>query len=393
MSGKPLIYFDSAATTQKPHSVIDAITKCYSEDYATVHRAIYEIAAKSTESYAAVRRKVKAFIGASHEEEIIFTKGTTEAINLIATVFGEAFIKEGDEIIISVMEHHSNIVPWQLLAERKGARLRWIPINDRGELDMEAFKGMLSEKTKMVSIAHVANVTGTVNPIGEIITLSHQVGARVFIDGAQSAGHQPIDVTLMDADFFAFSGHKIYGPTGIGVLYGKKELLDLLPPYQGGGDMIDQVTQEGTTFQQLPLKFEAGTPMIAQAIGLGAAIDYLQAIGMDEIAKWEQKLLARVTKKMEGIQGIKIIGTADKKGPIVTFIVEGLHSLDIGTLLGLKGLALRTGHLCAQPLMRRFEVPAFARFSFGIYNSFEEIESAMQSLKEAMLLLQPQLSF
>lgn len=393
MSGKPLIYFDSAATTQKPHCVIDALNRFYSEEYATVHRAVYEIAAKATEGYAAVRTKVQQFIGAKEEEEIVFTRGTTDALNLVAYSLGERFIDEGDEIIISVMEHHSNIVPWQLLAGRKGARLRWIPIDQNGELDLEAFKRLLSPRTKIVSIAHISNATGTINPVEEIITLAHSVGAKVVIDGAQAAAHLSLNVAELGCDFYAFSGHKIYGPTGIGVLYGKRALLEEMPPYQGGGDMIDQVTTEGTTFQSAPLKFEAGTPMIAEVIGLGAAIDYLTSLGLDEIALWEQKLLKRATQRLEGIANIKLVGTAPEKGPIITFTVDGLHALDLGTLLSLKGVAIRTGHLCAQPTLKHFGVSSLARISFGLYNTFEEIDASIQALKESMLLLQPQLSF
>lgn len=345
------------------------------------------------ESYAAVRSKVQKFINASSEEEIIFTSGTTESINLIASSFGEIFLDEGDEIIISEMEHHSNIVPWQLLASRKGVRLKWIPINDRGELDLEAYRRLLTKKTKLVSIAHIANATGTLNPIETIIEWAHSVGAKVLIDGAQGAAHLPVDVQKMDVDFYVFSGHKIYGPTGVGILYGKRELLESLPPYQGGGDMIDQVTMEGSSFQGLPLRFEAGTPKIAEVIGLGAAIDYLLEIGMEEVASWEQKLLCRATQKLSDIETVTIIGTAKQKGPIISFVVDGLHALDIGTIMSLKGIAVRTGHLCAQPTLKHFEVPSLARLSFGIYNSFEEIDIFVQSLKEAMLLLQPQLSF
>ena len=393
MNGKPLVYFDTAATSHKPHQVIDATSHFYAEEYATVHRAIYEIAAKSTELYSAVRPKLQKFIGAACEEEIVYTRGTTAAINLVASSFGRRYIKPGDEIIISQMEHHSNIVPWQMLCKERGAVLKVIPMDDRGELDLKRYQKLLSDKTKLVSIAHIANATGTLNPVETIIELAHKKGARVFVDGAQSAGHMPIDVQEMDCDFFAFSGHKIYGPTGIGVLYGKRELLEEMPPYEGGGDMINKVTMQETTYQEPPLKFEAGTPMIAQVIGLGAAITYLDELGMESVYEWKQRLLERATAKLSDIKEVKLLGTAEKKGPIISFVVEGLHALDVGTLMGLKGYAMRTGHQCAQPTLKHFCVPSMARISFGIYNTFEEIDSFVESLRETILLLQPQLSY
>ncbi|MDX8430750.1 MAG: cysteine desulfurase [Candidatus Algichlamydia australiensis] len=393
MSGRPLIYFDTAATSHKPTCVIDAMSHFYAEEYATVHRAIYEIAAKATETYSVVRRKVQKLIHAKEEEEIIFTSGTTDSINLVASSFGKKFIREGDEILISEMEHHSNIVPWQLMAKERGATLKWVPMTESGELDWGKFQKLLTPKTKIVSLAHIANTTGTCNPIEEIVRAAHAVGAKVMIDGAQAAGHIPLDMQKINCDFYAFSGHKMYGPTGVGILYGKRELLEELPPYQGGGDMIERVSIEGTTFQGAPLKFEAGTPLIAQVIGLGEAIDFLTRWGLEEIRDWEQRLLLKATKALQAIDEVKIWGAAPEKGGIISFTVEGLHALDIGTLMGLKGVALRTGHLCAQPTLKRFGITSLARISFGIYSTPEEVDTFAEVLKETMLLLQPELSF
>ncbi|GAB5411059.1 MAG: cysteine desulfurase [Chlamydiales bacterium] len=393
MSGRPLIYLDTAATSHKPESVIEAMNRFYSEEYATVHRAVYELAAKATEKYCVVRRKVQKFIHAKEEEEIIFTRGTTDSINLIASSFGKKFIHEGDEVLISEMEHHSNIVPWQLLAKERGATLKWIPMQESGELDMQQFHKLLSEKTKLVSIAHIANSTGTINPIDEIIEAAHAKGAKVLIDGAQAAGHMPINVQTIGCDFYVFSGHKMYGPTGVGLLYGKRELLEEMPPYQGGGDMIDRVDMEGATFQNAPLKFEAGTPLIAQVIGLGEAIDFLERWNLEDVHAWEQRLLQKATKELQAIPELKIWGTAPKKGAIISFTVGGLHALDIGTFMGLKGFAIRTGHLCAQPTLKHFGLSSLARISFGIYNTLEDVELFVEALKETMLLLQPELSY
>lgn len=393
MNGKPLIYFDSAATAQKPNSVIDTISHFYREEYGTVHRAIYEIAARSTELYTAVRKKVQLYLNAREEEEVIFTRGTTESINLVAHCFGNAFLKQGDEIIISEMEHHSNIVPWQLLCDRHRAILKVIPIDKRAMLDLEIFQSLLSDKTKLLSIAHIANATGTVNPVKQMIQMAHEAGAKVLIDGAQAAAHLLVDVQDLDADFYVFSAHKLYGPTGVGVLYGKKELLEAFPPFIAGGDMIETVSLEKTTFQKPPLKFEAGTPSIAEVIGLGAAIDYIKAIGRGSICQWEQKLLHYATEKISEFSGVCLHGTALEKGPIISFNIKGIHPLDLGTILGLKGIAIRTGHLCAQPLLKRFEVDAFARISFGLYNTFEEIDAFIHMLKEAVILLRPEMSY
>lgn len=387
MHGKPLIYLDSAATAQKPNCVIDAIASFYRENYGTVHRAIYELAVTSTEKYQQVRKKIQSFLHAEKEEEIIFTRGTTEAINLVAACFGKTFVHKGDEIIISAMEHHSNIVPWQMLCEERGATLKVIPINEKGELILSSFASLLSRRTKLVAIAHISNTLGTLNPIKEMAAMAHGVGAALFVDGAQSAPHLPIDVQAMGADFFVFSGHKLYGPTGIGILYGKKDLLDAMPPYQGGGDMIKTVTFEKTTYNDLPLKFEAGTPMIAEVIGLGAAVDYIQGIGLNAISAWEGELLAYATEQMKQLSDVKIIGEAEHKGSLISFVVPGHHPLDIGTLLDLEGVAVRTGHLCAQPVMQFFNTPAFVRASFAFYNTPEEIDRFIAALKKVIAKL------
>lgn len=392
MNGKPLVYLDTAATAQKPETVIQTITQFYTKEYGTVHRAVYELAVHSTEMYAQVRSKVQHFIQAREADEIIFTRGTTESINLVANSFSKAFCKKGDEIIISEMEHHSNIVPWQLISEQYGIILKIIPINDRGELDLEVFKTLLSKKTKLVSIAHVANSTGTINPIEEIIYQAHQVGAKVFVDGAQAAPHLMVNVQDLDVDFYAFSGHKLYGPTGIGVLYGKKNLLEALPPFLTGGDMIEEVTLEKTSFQKPPLKFEAGTPSIAEVIGLGAAIDYIEMIGLSLIQEWEQKLLRNAQEKLTDIQGIHFYGTSEKKAGIISFTIDGIHPLDLGTILALKGIAIRTGHLCAQPTLKRFGITSLARISFGMYNTYKEIDILLHALKEAVILLKSGIS-
>jgi cysteine desulfurase / selenocysteine lyase len=382
MHGKPLIYFDSAATAQKPAAVIDSINKFYSEEYGTVHRAIYQLSVKSSQAYENARKKIQLFLNAEKPEEIIFTRGTTSAINLVAYSFGKAFVKPGDEIIISAMEHHSNIVPWQILCEDRGAILKIIPMNEKGELLLKEYEKLLTSKTRMVAITHISNSLGTINPIKQIIQLAHRHGAKVLVDGAQSAPHLPIDVQDLDVDFFAFSGHKMMGPTGIGVLYGKADLLNQMPPYQGGGDMIEKVTFEKTTYNALPLKFEAGTPMIAEVIGLACAIEYLQKIGMQQISQWEQQLLAHATEKLKEVPGLNIIGQAAHKGSLISFTIDGLHPLDIGTLLDLQGIAIRTGHHCAQPVMNFFKVPATARASFAFYNTIEEVDHFVAALKE-----------
>ncbi len=393
MHGKPFIYLDSAATTHKPRCVIDGIRQFYSEQYATVHRSVYDFAAQATTRYDQVRLKLKEFLNAAFVEEIVFTKGTTESINLVASSFGKAFLQAGDEVLISAMEHHSNIVPWQLICKERGAHLKAIPINERGELIWEEFDRLLTERTKIVSVAHISNATGTVNPIEEIIQLAHARGAKVLIDGAQSAGHMPIDVQTLKADFYAFSGHKAYGPTGIGVLYGKLALLEKMPPYQGGGDMIEEVSLQSSTYQRPPMRFEAGTPMVAEVIGLGEAIDFINSLGRDKIAAWEQELLEYATQQLNEIKEVRIIGTASHKGAIISFVVDGLHPLDIGTLLDIRGMAVRTGHLCSQPTLKYFNVPSLTRISFGLYNTLEEVDLFVEALKEVIILLRPSLSY
>lgn len=387
MHGKPLIYLDSAATAQKPQCVIDAITQFYSNQYGTVHRAVYELSVNSTQEYQHVRAQIASFLNAAKPSEIVFTRGTTESINMVAYSFGKAFVKPGDEVIISEMEHHSNIVPWQILCEDKKAILKVVPMNDKGELMMNELAKLLSEKTKIVSVAHVANSLGTINPIKEIAAMVHSAGAKLLVDGAQAAPHMQIDVQDLGADFYVFSGHKVYGPTGIGILYGREALLDMMPPYQGGGDMIETVTFPKTTYNVLPLKFEAGTPMIAEVYGIGAAIDYVSKIGMENIQRWEHGLLEYATQAMQEIDGLRIIGTAANKGAIISFFVEGIHPLDLGTMLDLRGVAIRTGHHCAQPTMRHFGLSATARASFALYNDKNDIDRFVSALKDVIRML------
>ena len=388
MHGKPLVYLDSAATYQKPNAVIDAITSFYREHYGTVHRAIYQLAIWSTEHYQEVRQKVRGFLNAAKAEEIIFTRGATESINLVAYSFGKAFVKPGDEILISAMEHHSNIVPWQILCEDRRAILKVIPMNENGELILEEYAKLLNPRTRLVAFTHVSNALGTVNPVKEMTAMAHRAGAKVLVDGSQSAAHLTIDVQDLDVDFFAFSGHKVMGPTGIGVLYGKADLLNAMPPYQGGGDMIETVTFENTTYNVLPLKFEAGTPMIAEVMGLGAAIDYILSIGLEAVQEWEHELLIYATEKLQDIPKLKIIGQSKEKGALISFVVEGIHSLDLGSFLDLKGIALRTGHHCAQPVMRFFNVSTTVRASFACYNTKEEIDYFAESLESIVRKLQ-----
>lgn len=381
MHDKPLIYFDSAATAQKPQIVIDTITDFYQNHYGTVHRAIYELSTYATHEYQQVRLQVAKLLNAKKSEEIIFTRGTTESINMVAYSFGKAFIQPGDEILITEMEHHSNIVPWQIMCEDRQAILKVVPIDDHGNLDMESFAKLLNHKTKLVAVTYVSNSLGTLNPIKQIAKMAHDAGAKLLVDGAQSTPHMPIDVQDLDVDFYVFSGHKIYGPTGIGILYGKENLLNEMPPYQGGGDMIETVRFEKTTYTTLPMKFEAGTPMIAEVMGLGAAIVYLNQIGLSNIQKWEHELLIYATQHLQPIDGLHIIGTAKEKGAIISFIVDGIHPLDLGTMLDLYGVALRTGHHCAQPAMRHFNTPGTARISFGLYNNKEEVDRFVELLK------------
>lgn len=387
MHGHPLIYLDTAATAQKPQCVIDAISDFMTNNYGTVHRAVYELSVYATHRYSKTREKVASFINAAKPEEIIYTRGATESINMAAYSLGKAFVKPGDEIIISEIEHHSNTVPWQILCEDRQATLKVIPVNDDGELILDAFASLLSSRTKIVSVGHVSNALGTHNPIKTIVQMAHDAGALVLVDGAQAAPHTLIDVQDLDCDFYVFAGHKIYGPTGIGILYGKEELLAAMPPYQGGGDMIEKVSFEKTTYAALPMKFEAGTPMIAEVMGLGAAIDYLTDIGIHHIAAHEQELLKYATERMRSLKKVRIIGTAKEKSAIISFSVEGVHPLDIGTMLDLKGIAMRTGHHCAQPAMKRFGVEATARASFGLYNTKEEIDRFTEALEGVIKLL------
>lgn len=379
-NGKPLVYLDNAATAQTPQVVIDALTQYYTKENANVHRGVHYLSQKATTRYEDARKKIANFVNAQVGCEIIFTRGTTDAINLVAASYGEAHIGEGDEVIISHMEHHSNIVPWQILCERKGAKLRVIPINDAGELLLEEYERMLSPCTKMVAINHVSNALGTINPVKEITRLAHAQGAVVLVDGAQAVPHMPVDLKDLNCDFYAFSGHKIYGPTGIGCLYGNAKLLNEMPPYQSGGDMIMSVTFEKTTYNSLPYKFEAGTPNIADAIALGEALDYLSPIGMAQIAAHEQDLLHYGTEALQMVEGLRFIGTARDKAGVLSFTMEYAHPHDIGQLLDDEGIAIRAGHHCAQPVMQRFNVPATARASLGMYNTREEIDVLIEAL-------------
>ena len=380
INGKPLVYLDNAATSQKPQSVIDTLVNYYSTENANVHRGVHTLSQRATDDYEEARDKVKRFINAEKDEEIIFVRGTTEAINLISQTYGRSCMSEGDEIIISSMEHHSNIVPWQILCQEKGAILRVIPVNDLGELLLDEYERLFTDKTKLVSIVHQSNALGTINPAKEIVDIAHGHGVPVLLDGAQAIAHLEVDVRELGCDFYAFSGHKLYGPTGIGVLYGKESLLEEMPPYQAGGEMIKSVTFDETLYNVLPNKFEAGTPNIAGAIGLGAAIDYVETLGMGQIAAYESELLQYGTGRLSSIEGLKIIGTADKKGSVISFVMEGVHPHDIGTILDAEGIAIRTGHHCAQPLMDRFNVPATARASFAFYNTKEEIDVLVKGI-------------
>lgn len=379
--GKPLVYFDNGATTQKPRCVVEAMSEEYYNVNANVHRGVHFLSTQATELHEGARETVRRFINARSTAEIIFTRGTTESINLVASCFGEAFMSEGDEVIVSEMEHHSNIVPWQLLAERKGIRLRVIPVTDAGELDMDALERLFSERTKIVSVTHVSNVLGTVNPVRRIIETAHAHNVPVMIDGAQSTPHFAVDVQELDADFYAFSGHKIYGPTGIGVLYGKEQWLDRMPPYMGGGEMIQSVSFESTTFNELPFKFEAGTPDYIAATGLARALDYVTALGMDQIFAHEQQLTRYAMEQLQTIDGMRIIGTATEHDAVISFMLGDVHPLDVGTLLDRLGIAVRTGHHCAEPLMHRFGVPGTVRASFGLYNTTEEIDILVKGLR------------
>jgi cysteine desulfurase/selenocysteine lyase len=378
--GRPLVYLDNAATSQKPQVVIDAIRRYYERDNANIHRGIHFLSEHATEEHEAARRSVQAFLNAQDASEIIFVRGATEAINLVAQSYGRTRVGTGDEVLITAMEHHSNIVPWQILCEEKGANLKVAPINDSGELLLDEFAKLLGPRTKMVAVAHVSNALGTVNPVRRIIELAHQQNTPVLVDGAQAVPHFPVDVQALDCDFYAFSGHKLYGPTGIGVLYGKSALLDAMPPYQGGGDMIRSVTFEKTIYNKLPYKFEAGTPHIAGAVGLGAAVAYVNGLGMENFAAHERDLLAYATEAVSAIPGVRLIGTAKEKAAVLSFTLDAIHPHDIGTILDQEGIAIRTGHHCAQPVMQRFGIPATARASFAVYNTREEIDALVEGI-------------
>jgi cysteine desulfurase/selenocysteine lyase len=380
VQGKPLVYLDSAATSQKPQSVIDALVRYYSETNANVHRGVHTLSQEATDEYEGARSKVRKLINAKEDAEIIFTRGTTESINLVARTLGTQLIGEGDEVIISNMEHHSNVVPWQMLCDERGAHLRVVPINDDGELLMDEYEKLIGPRTKLVSIVHLSNALGTINPAKDIVSTAHQHGIPVLLDGAQSTPHMPVDVRDLDCDFYAFSGHKLYGPTGIGVLYGKRELLESMPPFQGGGDMIKSVTFEKTLYNDLPYKFEAGTPHIAGVIGLGAAIDYVTELGLDRAEAYERELLEYGTEQLQAIEGLRLIGTAQQKGGVLSFLLEGIHPHDIGTVLDTQGIAIRTGHHCTQPLMQRFQIPATARASLAFYNTKAEIDALVEGI-------------
>ena len=382
--GKPLVYLDNAATTQKPISVIAAEKDIYERYYANIHRGVHLLSVESTDAYEKAREKVRALVNAAETKEIVFVRGTTEAINLVAQTYGRKNVGSGDEVLITALEHHSNIVPWQLLCEEKGAKLVVAPIDRRGEVLLDALEGLLSSRTKIVAVAHVSNALGTLLPVKRIVAMAHAKGIPVLVDGAQAVPRLPVDVLDLDCDFYAFSSHKMYGPTGVGVLYGKTRLLDAMPPYQGGGDMISSVTFEKTTYNVLPYKFEAGTPNIVGGIGLAAAIDYVNAIGIEKIAKHEEDLLEYATARVAAIPGVKIIGTAKEKVAVLSFIVEGVHPHDIGTVLDREGIAVRTGHHCAQPVMDFFQVPATARASFGLYNTREEVDALVGGIESVI---------
>lgn len=385
--GKPLIYFDNAASTQKPVQVLMALERLQNDYYGNIHRAAHYMADKATVEFEEVRDKVQQFINAENREEIIFTKGTTESANLVAASFGEQFLKPGSEIIVSEMEHHSNIVPWQLIALTKGAKVIKLPVSESGELQTGLLSELITSKTKLVAVTHVSNVLGTVNPVAQIIETAHKRNVPVFVDGAQAVQHIPVDVQELDADFYAFSAHKMYGPNGVGVLYGKQKWLEQMPPYQGGGEMIAEVSFEKTTFSEIPFKFEAGTPNITGVIAFGAAIDLLRETGLENISAWEQKLLAYATSQLKEMEGLRIYGEAPRKSGVISFNIAGIHPFDLGTMLDKTGVAVRTGHHCADPLMKHYDIPGTVRVSFGLYNTKEEIDRFMQALKRVVQML------
>ncbi|HET9177618.1 MAG TPA: cysteine desulfurase [Terriglobia bacterium] len=385
--GKPLIYLDNAATSQKPLAVIEAEERFYRHDCSNIHRGVHELSERATRSYEDARVTAQRFLNAGDSREIIFVRGATEAINLVASSFGRKNVAAGNEILITAMEHHSNIVPWQMLCEEKGATLRVAPISDRGELRFDEFVKLLGPKTRLATVVHVSNVLGTINPVREMIEAAHSRSIPVLLDGAQAAPHLSVDVQELDCDFYTFSGHKLYGPTGVGVLYGKADLLDAMPPYQGGGDMISSVTFEKTIYNSLPYKFEAGTPNIAAGIALGAAINYVKGLGLENVAAYEDELLSYATEAVSGIPGLKIIGTAEKKAGVISFVMDGIHPHDVGTILDQEGIAVRTGHHCAQPLMDRFGIPATTRASLAFYNTKREIDALVAGIHKVKELL------
>ncbi|MEE8580082.1 MAG: cysteine desulfurase [Myxococcota bacterium] len=381
MRDKPLVYLDSASSAQKPRQVIEAVERFYTSSYANIHRGVYEISERATRAYESARDRVAHFISADSPREIVFTRSVTEAINLVAQSFGRSRLRAGDEILISTMEHHSNIVPWQMLCEQTGAVLQVAPIDDRGEIELDAMEGLMSDRTRLVAVGHVSNALGTINPVREIVELAQAREIPVLIDGAQAVPHMPVDVSELGCDFYGFTGHKLFGPTGIGVLYAKLSHLEQMPPYQGGGDMIASVSFEKTLYAEVPAKFEAGTPNIAGAIGLAAAIDYVTELGMERIAAWERELLDYATAALETVPGLRLIGTARNKAAILSFVLEGVHAHDIGTILDQQGIAIRTGHHCAQPVMDRYGVPATARASLSLYNTREEVDALVAGLE------------
>ncbi len=379
--GKPLVYLDNAATTHKPQAVIDAVSRFYSAENSNIHRGVHYLSERATVAYEAVRERVARFLNAPSARQIVFTRGTTESINLVANAFGRSALGPGDEVLITGMEHHSNIVPWQLVAEATGAIVKAVPITDSGELDLDAFDRLLSPRTRLVAVVHLSNALGTINPVRELVARAHAQGAVVLVDGAQSASHLAVDVQALDCDFFACSGHKIYGPTGVGVLYGRESLLERMPPWQGGGDMIASVTLERSTWAPVPAKFEAGTPMIAEVVGLGAALDYVESVGMPAIAAWEEQLLSLATAKVGSMPGVRLVGTAHDKASVLSFVVDGVHPHDVGAILDDDGIAIRTGHHCAQPVMHRLGIPATARASFAFYNTPAEVDVLVRGLE------------
>lgn len=387
VNGHPLVYLDNAATTQKPRAVIDAISDYYCHDNSNVHRGAHALSDRATAKFEAARQKVADFIHAGSSAQIIWTRGTTEAINLVAASWGGANLKAGDRVLVSAMEHHSNIVPWQIIAEKTGARVEVIPVDDTGTLDLQAFAALLDRRVRLVSVNHVSNALGSINPVAEMIRFAHEVGALVLVDGAQAIAHFSVDVQTLDCDFYTFSGHKLFGPTGIGVLYGRRELLDAMPPYQGGGEMIETVSFAGTTYNQLPYKFEAGTPDIAGAIGLGAAIDYVNALDRAAVAAHEDALLAYAHDRALQVPGLRLVGTAVNKVAVLSFVLEGAHPSDIGMLMDQQGVAVRTGHHCAQPLMDQYQLPGTVRASFSIYNTFEDVDRLFAALDKARGML------